>query len=199
MADTPSPDETLAPARPRDRSYGPTVLVGLAGAALTAVAGAREWATTRGDAAGMKVDASVSGAESQPLVAALALVALAAWGVVLVIRGRLRRLVAAIGLAASVGALVAVVLGFSAAQDDSVEAAVARGATSDTFQTSLSAWYYFAGVGALLAVIAFAVAVVRAPRWPAMGSKYDAPAQRATPATDEDMWRALDEGRDPTS
>ncbi len=195
----PTPAPAPAPARPRDRSYGPTVLVGLAGAALTAVAGAREWATTRGDAAGIKVEASVSGAESQPLVAALALVALASWGVVLVMRGRLRRLVAGVGLAASVGALVTVVLGFGAAQDDSVKAAVARGATSDTFQTSLSAWFYLAGLGAALAVAAFGVAVARAPRWPAMGSKYDAPAPGATPATDEDMWRALDEGRDPTS
>jgi uncharacterized membrane protein (TIGR02234 family) len=191
--------ETTAPTRPRDRSYGPSVLVGLAGAGLAAVAGARQWATTHGDAAGIKVDASVSGAESQPLVAALALVALAAWGVVLVIRGRARRLVAGIGLAASVGALVGVVLGFSAAQDDSVEAAVARGATSDTFQTSLTVWYFLAGVGALLAVVAFTVAVVRAPRWPAMGTKYDAPSARPKPATDEDMWRAIDEGRDPTS
>ena len=76
--------------RPRDRSYGPTVLLGLAGAGLAAVAGARTWATTEADAAGIRVEAAVSGAESQPLVVALALVALAAWGVVLVMRGRLR-------------------------------------------------------------------------------------------------------------
>lgn len=183
----------------RDRGYVPTVLVGLAGAALAAVAGARNWATTQGDAAGIKVEASVTGAESQPLVAALALVALASWGVVLVSRGLARRAVAVVGLAASLGALASVVLGRSAVEQDAVDAAIARGATGDAFATSLSAWYYLAGLGALLAAAAFLVAVLRAPRWPAMGSKYDAPSARPAPATDEDMWRALDEGRDPTS
>lgn len=198
-AETPGTSETSGTVKPRDRSYGPTVLAGLAGAGLAAVAGARTWATTHGDAAGMKVDASVKGSEAQPLVAALALVALAAFGVVLVIRGRMRRVVAGVGLLASLGALVAVVLGFSTAQDDSVAAAVARGATSGSFRTALSAWYYLAGVGVLVAVAAFAVAVVRAPRWPEMGARYDAPSTRRTPPADEDMWRALDEGRDPTS
>jgi hypothetical protein len=33
-----------------------------------------------------------------------------------------------------------------------------------------------------------------------MGSRYDAPtARRTTPATTEDLWKALDEGRDPTA
>lgn len=186
--------------RRRDRSFAPTVLLGLAGAGLAAVAATREWATSRGDAAGIKVDASVTGSETEPLVAALALVALAAWGVVLVVRGRTRRVVAAIGLAASLGALVAVVVGFDAAQDAALDAVMAKGASGDVFATSLTAWYYLAGVGVLLAALASAVAVLKAPGWPAMGSKYDAPAaRRESPPPDEDMWRALDEGRDPTS
>jgi uncharacterized membrane protein (TIGR02234 family) len=191
--------EAPAGTRTRDRSFGPAVAAGLAGAALAAVAGSRDWATTRADAAGIKVEVSVTGAESQPLVAALALVALAAWGVVLVTRGRVRRVVSAVGLLASTGSLVGVVLGFGAAQEDAQEAAVARGATGDVFATALSAWYYLAAVGALLAAVAFVVAVVRSPGWPAMGTKYDAPSSRSTSRTDEDMWRALDEGRDPTS
>jgi uncharacterized membrane protein (TIGR02234 family) len=223
--------EAAAPgsSRPRDRAYAPTVLLGLAGAGGAAVAGARTWATSRGDAAGIKVEAAVSGADSQPLVTALALVALAAWGVVLVTRGALlRRAVAVVGLLAAAGALVAVVLGFSSVQDDALDAAVARGATGDTFVTSLTAWYYLGGVGAALAAAAFVVAVIRSPRWPAMGARYDAPAARADavrsgePAAGEpragepragggepgaaqseprgeDMWRALDEGRDPTA
>ena len=40
---------------------------GLTGAGLAAVAGSREWARTRGDAAGIKVEASVTGAESREL------------------------------------------------------------------------------------------------------------------------------------
>lgn len=196
MAD---PDDAAATARPRDRSYGPTVLVGLAGAGLTAVGAARVWATSRGDAAGVPVEASVTGAEAQPLVAALAFVALAAWGVVLVARGRVRRAVAVVGLLASAGSLLAVVLAFGSAQDAAVEAVLARGATGDTFAASLGPWYYLTAVGALLAAAAFAVAVTRSPRWPAMGDRYDAPSARSAPAAEEDMWRALDEGRDPTS
>ena len=43
-----------------------------------------------------------------------------------------------------------------------------------------------------------------APGWPAMGSRYDAPGARAdaedaAPDTEQDMWRALDDGRDPTA
>ncbi len=186
--------------RRRDRTFGPTVLLGLAGSVLTAVAATREWAHTSGDAAGIKVEAAVTGSDTAPLAAALALVGLAAWGVVLVVRGRLRRVVAAVGFLACAGVAAAVVVAFDGAQDDAVTAVTDKGATGDVLATTLTGWYYTAGVAVTLALLAFAVAVVRSPRWPAMGSRYDAPSARAeTPATDEDMWRALDEGRDPTS
>jgi uncharacterized membrane protein (TIGR02234 family) len=191
--------EESAHTRAGHRSYAAAVLAGLSGAALTAVAGSRQWATASADSAGVQVERSVTGAESQPIVAAAALVALAAWGVVLVIRGRARSLVALVGLVASAGALVSVALGYTSARDDAVAAAVAAGAIGDPATISLSTWYYLAGAGALVATAAFAVAVVRAPRWPAMGSRYDAPSTRASADPDEDMWRALDEGRDPTS
>ena len=182
----------------RDRSYGPTLVAGLGGAALAAVAGARTWASARGDAAGIKVDEAVPGSESQPLVAGVALVALAAWGVLLVVRGRARRLVAAVGLLAAGGALASWGLALGGVRDDAVQAVVALGAAPDGVDTSLSPWFFLAGLGALLTTGAFVVALLRAPGWPQMGSRYDAPAARAA-AEDEDMWRALDEGRDPTS
>jgi uncharacterized membrane protein (TIGR02234 family) len=186
--------------RRHDRSFGPTVLLGLAGAALAAVAGTREWATSSGDAAGIKVDAAVTGSDSAPLVTALALVALAAWGVVLVVRGQVRRFTAVLGLTASVAASVAVLLGFTDAQDDALQAVMDKGATGDAFRSSLTAWYYLSGAGTVMSALSFAVAALRAPGWPAMGEKYDAPGSRADkPVTDEDMWRALDEGHDPTS
>lgn len=53
------PEHPPAARRSRDRSYAATVLPGLAGAALMAVAGARTWATTRADAAGVPVEGSV--------------------------------------------------------------------------------------------------------------------------------------------
>ena len=64
-----------------------------------------------------------------------------------------------------------------------------------------------AAVGAVVSVVATALAVRWAPEWPEMGSRYDAPAgERATPeAVDPaeqsslDLWKAMDEGRDPTA
>lgn len=202
MTDRPAPGQETRAAR--DRTFAPTVVAGLAGAGLAAVSGAQEWASVRGDAAGLRVEEAVTGADAQPLAAALALVALASWGVVLVLRGRARRPVAVVGLLAAGGCLAAVVLGHGAAHDAAVDAAVGQGASVESVSTSLAAWYYLAGLGAALTTAAFAVAVRRAPRWPAMGSRYDAPTapgRRApsSPASEEDMWRALDEGRDPTS
>ena len=183
-----------------DRTFGPTVLLGLAGAGLAAVAGTRTWVQGSGDAAGIKVTASVTGAEAAPLVAALSLAALAAWGVILVVRGRMRQVVAVVGLLCVLGALVAVLFGFGDAQDDALAAAVDQGATGDVLSSTLTGWYYLSGVGTVVAAFTFVVAVAKAPRWPAMGTKYDAPAgRRAEPDSDGDLWRAIDEGRDPTS
>ena len=43
------------------------------------------------------------------------------------------------------------------------------------------------------------------PRWPEMGTRYDAPAARTPTAVDaaddasnRDLWKAIDEGHDPT-
>jgi uncharacterized membrane protein (TIGR02234 family) len=184
----------------RPRSYGPTVLLGLAGAGLTALAGTRTWATGHGSAGGIRVDAAVKGSEAAPLVGALGLVALAAWGVVLVTRGWVRRAVAALGLLASAGALAAALAGFGDARHDAVAVLTHKGVTSDMLATDLTAWCYLAVVGGLLTVGCFAVALAKSPSWPAMGSRYDAPAERAArERTEQDMWRALDEGHDPTS
>jgi uncharacterized membrane protein (TIGR02234 family) len=183
----------------RDRTFAPTVLAGLGTAALTAVASSQEWARTTGDAAGVEVSGTVSGAETAPLALALALVALAAWGVLLAVRGRPRRAVAAVGAAAAAGVLAALVDAFDGAPDDSLAAVMAQGATGDVFISSLTVWYWTTGAAALLTLAALVVAVVRSPGWPAMGSRYDAPAARRDAETEEDLWRALDRGDDPTA
>jgi hypothetical protein len=184
------------------RSFGPTVLVGLAAGVLAAVAAGRDWASATGTGGGVRVSASTTGSSSAPLAVALALVALAAWGVVLVLRGRVRRWVAVLGALASAGVLATVVASAGRARADAVAAVVAKGATDDAASASLGAWFVVCAVAAALTLAAFAVAVVAAPRWPAMGSRFDAPA--ASPAaetvrTEQDMWRALDDGRDPTT
>jgi uncharacterized membrane protein (TIGR02234 family) len=190
--------------RPRSRSFAPTVLAGLAGATLAAVASARDWADASGRAGGVAVTAAAKGSESAPLALALGLVALAAWGVVLVVRTRARRVVAALGALASAGMIAATVVAFSHAQDDAVHALDERGVTGDVLTASLTGWYWATLVGGVLALVAFAVALRLAPGWPAMGTRYDAPATRAAqeevaPHSEQDMWRALDDGRDPTA
>jgi uncharacterized membrane protein (TIGR02234 family) len=186
--------------RPAARSFAPTVLLGLAAATMTAVAAGRDWATASGRAAGVAVAAAVKGSSSAPLAVALGLVALAAWGVVLVVRGRPRRAAALLGALAAAGVLATTVATFGRAKDDAVRAVVAKGGTGHSFASSLTGWYYLCGVAAALTLASFAVAVVAAPRWPAMGSRYDAPAARAAePPTEQDMWRALDDGHDPTA
>jgi uncharacterized membrane protein (TIGR02234 family) len=150
------------------------------------------------------VTAAAKGSESAPLALALGLVALAAWGVVLVVRTRARRVVAVVGALASAGILAATVVAFGRAQDDASRALDARGATGDVSRAALTGWYWAALVGGALALLAFVAALRLAPRWPAMGTRYDAPATRAAqeqaaPATEQDMWRALDDGRDPTA
>jgi uncharacterized membrane protein (TIGR02234 family) len=187
----------------RSRSFGPTVLLGLGAAVLTAVAAGREWATASSLAGGVDVEAAARGSSSAPLAMSLALVALAAWGVVLVLRGRMRQAVAAVGALASAGVLAAVVAAFGRAQDDAGAAVLASGGTGDVVASSLTSWYFVCGAGAVLTLGAFAVAVVASGRWPAMGSRYDAPGARgpggaSTTATEQDMWHALDDGRDPT-
>jgi uncharacterized membrane protein (TIGR02234 family) len=174
------------------------VLAGLAAAAVAAISAGRDWATASGEAAGAPVSATTSGSSSAPLAIALALVALAAWGVVLVLRGQARRIVAVVGALAAAGTLVAVVSSLSRVRDDAVQSVTAKGGTAAT-AGSLTGWYVVCAVAALATVVTFLIAVVASPRWPAMGSRYDAPAARgAEPPAEQDMWRALDDGRDPT-
>jgi len=188
------------PAKGRRRSFGPVVLLGLAAAGLTAVAGNRPAAEIgRGTGSGLVTyDAHL------PAVTALALVVLATWGVVLVTRGRVRRAVAVLGVLASVGALVAVALAFSAVPDQLRDELAQVGVTDVSVEHT--SWYWVAGVGALGSMLTAVLAVAWAPAWPEMGSRYDAPTAAAGPVavppeeqSSLDLWKAMDEGRDPTA
>lgn len=205
MAD-PAPD--AAPARPRGATLGRTLLLGLAGAGLAALAGARAWAepTTGGVAASSLP--GVTTAATAPAVTSLGLVALAGWGVVLVARGRARRVVTWLVALASLGALVAALLAWREAPADLVVDLADRGRPGES--TARTWWAHLGVLGALVAVAAGALGVRGVRRWPEMGSRYDAPATSADgtgPArtavapeeqTNLDLWRALDRGDDPT-
>jgi hypothetical protein len=176
--------------------FGPTVLAGLAGAGLAAFAGGRAWAapdTTGGTAA--LVDRSGG---HVPLAAALGLVALACWGVLLVTRKVVRRVVAALGVLVAAGLLLTTLLGRSSALSSARAATVDLGVTGVGVHTT--AWWWIGLVMSLVALVAAVLGVRLCPSWPEMGSRYDAPASRpaAEQMTELDLWRALDQGHDPT-
>lgn len=182
-------------------SFGPVALLGLAGAALAAVAGSKPWASLD---EGQSV-ASMAGGDvgEMPAAGALALVVLASWGVVLVTRGVVRRGVAVLGALAAAGTLVAVVVGWSRTVDAVRDDVTLLEGTPEVGHT---AWWFAALVGAVLALVASALAVRLTPAWPEMGRRYDAPGTTPTAApgvapedqSSLDLWKSLDEGHDPT-
>ena len=210
MAD-PAPDPEVRLARPR-RTFGPVVALGLASAGLGAWAGTKPWVDGTGaeSAPGM---ASTAWDEivSAPLATALAFVVMACWGVLLVTRGRFRRAVAALSVLAALGYAATVAWAPFTLPDHLVEQVRRRtGATLD--DTSMTGWYWLAAVAALVVLASTVLALQLVRTWPEMGSRYDAPTGvRASsdadaaggpverPTENIDIWKALDEGRDPTA
>ena len=203
----------------RRRTFGPVVLAGVAAAALAAVAGARDWvevAASSGDPRvpmAMGSELSLTAALGSPLAGALALVVLACWGVVLVTRRRFRRVVTVLGALAAVGFAVTVAVAPWTLRADVRDEM--GGAVDGTVDVDLTAWWWAAVLAAVLVVLTTVLAVRLVPGWPEMGTRYDAPAgaSAAGPAGAAagggegtgadargiDMWKALDEGRDPTA
>lgn len=185
----------------RRRTFGPVVLVGLVAGGLTAIAGNNPAAKASGTTA--VSSGLVSYDAHLPLATALGLVVLACWGVVLVTRGRVRRAVALLGAVASAGALVSVLAGWAQVPDQLRDELAQVGVTDAA--VSHTAWWWAAALGALVSLVACVAAFLLAPAWPEMGSRYDAPGAAAVPeaAPEEqsslDLWKAMDEGRDPTA
>ena len=183
------------------RTFGPVLLVGLAAAALTAVASAKPWAELTGTTI---VPHAVAESGRSPLAGALALVLLATWGVLLVTRGRVRRAVAVLGLLAALGVLACVVAGALHMTGDLLDAVRSSPHTGAAVDAARTGWLWVAGVGALLSTAATAAATLWAPAWPAMSQKYDAPGGApqkpvAPESADSiDLWKSMDEGHDPT-
>jgi len=70
-------------------------------------------------------------------------------------------------------------------------------------QVRLTGWFWAAAVAGLLSLVATTLGVRLVPGWPEMGSRYDAPTgppkeQDPADMEDVDLWRAIDQGRDPT-
>jgi membrane protease YdiL (CAAX protease family) len=172
------------------------VLAGLATAALTSVSAGKPWFSAALDD---KLVAGVRDSDrsaDMPAALALALVVLAGWGAVLVTRGRFRRVVAAVALVAALGVLAAVVVaGFTL--PDQVRENLPAG--SGDVSVSPTGWFVTAAIAAVLSSAVLVRAWLQIPAWPTMSSRYDAPATGPDAnATDTDLWKALDAGRDPT-
>ena len=174
----------MPPMRDRRRTFWPVVLVGVAGSGLAAYAGSKAWIALTGLATPI---ATANGDLTSPATTSLALVALAAWGVVLVTRGWARRAVAVLGGIAALGPLPGLW--------GSTHHLIVTHPTSHA-----TAWPWVAAVALVLGFAAAVLAVMWAPSWPEMGRKYDAPRAPADLDGDDNtgLWRELSEGRDPT-
>ena len=180
------------------RWFGPAVLAGVAGTGICALAGGKPWAAPDGSAGSTLADKTGG---HVPLAAALGLAGLACWGVLLVTRGRVRRVLAVVGALVAVGLVATAVVGRASALDSARHATVDLGRTPAG--AHITGWWWVSLVAAVLALAACAVAVRHVATWPEMGSRYDAPAgapDSRDPAEmeDVDLWRAIDQGRDPT-
>jgi uncharacterized membrane protein (TIGR02234 family) len=186
------------------RLYAPVVLGTLAAGGLAFFTASRTWAHARIAAEGLPPDTvKVSGSDAQPIVTALALVAVTAALAVLASSPRLRRVMGVFTVIVALAGIVVVLTGGSSV-DDAVAKAVKVSPAftgSNTPATHHTIWLALTVVAFVLVAGLGAVTARFGPIWPTMGSRYDAPRVRAAkeaPQTDADMWKALDEGHDPT-
>jgi uncharacterized membrane protein (TIGR02234 family) len=197
--------------------YGPTLLVGLVGALAVTVGVTKPWATATGHQAGLPtIRAGVTGADLVPLAGALGVVVLASFGAVLATRGWVRR---AVGVLIVVAALVVLVSAVHppGATDALKDGLAAKGWSSGGIDTATTAWRWVALAGAVLSLCSGAAIARFGARWATMGQEYDAPRVGTTTAqttsattteepskrdeehlTEADVWREIDQGRDPT-
>lgn len=191
--------------RSRRGLYAPVLLVGLLGAVGVAVGSGHPWITATSTTSGLPtISASASGADLAPLAAALGVVVLAAFGAVVATRGWVRRgLGAAITLASIV--VVVSVLRPSGATDVLTSALSAKGWSGGGYATSTQAWRWLVLISAVATAAAGATTAAYGGQWAVMGSRYDAPtggeapvAKSAEELSGNDVWQAIDQGRDPT-
>lgn len=189
----------------RRRMYAPVVLVLLASGGLVFVAAKQAWTKATVKTTGLPVDeVSVSGADALPLVSALSVVVSAGALAIIAASVRLRRIIAGIVILTALGGIMIIATG-GGTVDSAFERAVDRspafaGATMPEAQTSFL-WPALAVFGFLVAFIAGIAALRWSDAWPTMSSRYDAPASHAPiveAETDADVWKAQDEGQDPT-
>jgi uncharacterized membrane protein (TIGR02234 family) len=179
----------------------------LSASGLCALAVARPWARATATVSGLPpIEASVDGVDVAPVAAALAIVCLAGFGAVLATRGWVRR-----GLGVVIVASATVVVAVAVVPESTTglleDALGARGWTGGGYDRSVTAWRVAAAVSGAVVMAAGAIVTRFAGEWATMGTRYDSPSEgRQTsqsaadgPMSDAAMWRALDDGGDPTN
>lgn len=179
------------------------------GAAVVLLAAGQPWARAELTAAAdvPVLPVTLTGRDLAPLAAGLGLLALAAAAALVATRGLARQLLGFVVLAAGVATVVDAVLA-----GGRVGGAVAGRLPGASTAVSTSAWSWVAVAGGLAVVAAGAVTARHGRGWVSMSSRYDAPAATGAPAADrdrtarparsdpqDDAWRALDRGEDPTA
>ncbi|MGL5827536.1 MAG: Trp biosynthesis-associated membrane protein [Nocardioides sp.] len=189
-----------------DLRFGRTVTAGVILAAVSVFGATRSWATIE-VRPGLVSTSLVAGLEqASPLTGSLNLVALTTWGTFLVSRTRLRRIVAYAGALAAAGAVGGQVWWLT--QFESHVHAMFDSARLDSvgtvrYQSGIHPWFWVTLLSSVGVVIIGVVAARAASGWPEMGRRYDAPGSPPRQVGDDltspaQVWRALDEGRDPT-
>lgn len=180
--------------------FGPVVGLGVVTAAVAALAGSRPWFSAAID---YKLLPGVREPDTSidfPLALALGLVVLAGWGAALVTRAGVRRALLVVTALAALGYLSCLVAA-PLTLPDQLRERLPGG--EDGVAVTATGWYVAAIVAGVLATVAAVVAVRSAATWPEMGRRYDAPGaapdrQDVDPHDERAVWKALDEGRDPT-
>lgn len=188
------------------REYGLTMLATAAGAGLLLAASGQEWASGLLEVPGPVASApvEVTGSDLTGVFGGVGWAALAAIVGLYAARGRARRL---IGMLIAVGGALALQAVWDSTRPDALVSAVsehatdATGAGQATADPQLLAFGPVVAVaGAVLLLLTGIAAVIRAPVWPGMGTRYDRvaapPPHRVE--TPSDMWKSLDAGDDPT-
>ncbi|MFC4064268.1 Trp biosynthesis-associated membrane protein [Actinoplanes subglobosus] len=172
------------------KTYFAAVASGLAGGGLALYAATRVWVAEVEQRPGLSdLRTEQTGADLQPWLIGLAVVALAGTGALLATRGVARRLLGGLLALAGAGVVVGAVLARAGA-DPGVASPV---------------WPIACACGGAAVVVGGVLAARHGHRWSAMSSRYErrpaAPAEVETagPAAGRDLWDALDRGEDPTA
>jgi uncharacterized membrane protein (TIGR02234 family) len=187
------------------RLYGPALVLGLLGALGVTAGSSRPWIEATASVRGLPpISAAASGADLSPLAGALGVVILAAFGAVIATRGWVRRgLGVAIVLAS--GVVVVSVLAPGDASGVLTSGLSAKGWSGGAYRSTTEPWRWLVLVSALGTGLAGGATARYGDRWAVMGGRYEAPgagasagAQRGGELSENDVWQAIDSGRDPT-